>query len=188
VSASRAKRGATAALVLLLITVGGGCGFDVEMARPDCGSEELSTLLVIAQSVHDARLVPCLETIPAGWTFTRLDARDNRSTIELASDRGGDHALEVTLLPTCDTAGAVRIPSDEQLTRRFERVDRLAPHYEGTRYYLFDGGCVTYRFKLDSPRPSGLLNEATVMVGFVTRAELRAALAEATNGVIENGP
>jgi hypothetical protein len=166
----------------------GGCGLQPTMARPDCGTDELSTLLVVAQSVHGAQLVPCLQTIPAGWTFTRLDVRDRRSTIELASDRGGDHALVVTLRPTCETSAAGRIPSDEARTQRFEQVDRLSPHYEGTRYYVFDGGCVTYEFDLESERPSGLLNEATLMVGFVSRAELRAALAESTHGVIEDGP
>jgi hypothetical protein len=37
------------------------------------------------------------------------------------------------------------VPSDEIGTRRFERPDQLAP-LRSTRFYLFPGGCVTYRF------------------------------------------
>jgi hypothetical protein len=185
--AASSRLGALAVLVVAVPALA-GCQFGVTMARPDCSTEDLSTLIVIAQSVHDASLVPCLQTIPAGWEFVRLEVREKRSRLELASDRGGDEALEVTLRPSCDPRDAVRIPSDERFTQRFERVDRLEPRYEGTRFYVFDGGCVTYRFVLDTAQPSGLLNEATLMVGFMTRAELREALREETHGVIEDGP
>jgi hypothetical protein len=142
----------------------------------------------MAQSVRSAALVPCLRGIPAGWNFVELDVRQNRSHLTLASDRAGEHALEVTLAHTCDTRGAVRIPSDEPQTERYESVDRVSPDYAGTRSYVFDGGCVTYRFELHTRRPSVFLNEATLMVGFTTRAELREALARESHGVIENGP
>ncbi len=180
---------ATATAVALLAGSSiAACAAAPTLARPDCGTEQLSTLTLMAQSVHTASMVPCLRTTPAGWSFHELEVRQNESRMTLDSDRAGDEALEVTLTRTCDTAGAVQIPSDEQHTERYETVDRVSPDYVGTRYYVFDGGCVTYRFNLDTERPSVLINEATLMVGFATRAELREELARESHGVIENGP
>jgi hypothetical protein len=82
----------------------------------------------------------------------------------------------------------VRIPSDELEAQRYERVERVDPIYLGDRIYTFDGGCAIYRFELDTQQPSVLLNEATLMVSFVSRGELRAEIADDTDGVIENGP
>jgi hypothetical protein len=167
-----------------------GCNIQLDMATPECTTdvETLSTMTLIAQSVHDASLVPCLQTIPAGWQFLTLDVRQNRTQIKVASDRGGDRALEVTLTPQCDVADAVPIPSDEPRARRYEQVQRLQPTYRGARFYVFDGGCVTYRFQLDTAQPSVLLNEATLMMGFLSRSDLREAIRRQSNGVIENGP
>jgi hypothetical protein len=106
----------------------------------------------------------------------------------LENDRGGREALRVLLDDTCDTTGAVRIPSDEPGTTRYEKVERITPDYVGSRFYVFEGGCVTYEFNLETDQPSLLLNEASVMVGFVNRSTLRAELDEETGGVIENGP
>jgi hypothetical protein len=185
----RCTRAATAAA--LVVVVGwsvAGCAADVTLARPDCGTKQLSTLTLMAQSVREATLVPCLRGTPAGWSFVKLDVRQNRSQMQLSSDRAGNRALQVTLTHTCDTAGAVRIPSDEPQTQRYENIERSSPEYLGTRSYVFDGGCVTYRFQLETEHPSVLLNEATLMVGFVTRAELREALKRESHGDIKDGP
>ncbi len=164
------------------------CAADPTLAQPDCGTKQLSTLTLMAQSVHTAAMVPCIQSTPTGWSFKKLEVRQNLSQFTLASDRGGDRALEVTLTHTCDTAGAVQIPSDEPQTERYEAVDRVSGVYVGNRFYVFDGGCVTYRFDLDTDRPSVLVNEATLMVGFATRAELRDEIAKESSGKIEDGP
>jgi hypothetical protein len=165
-----------------------GCASEPALARPDCGTEELSTLTLMAQSVRTAALVPCLRGTPAGWSFNKLEVRQNRSQILLGSDRAGNHALQVTLAKTCNTSGAVRVPSDEPQTERYENVLRISPAYVATRAYVFDGGCVTYRFELDTDRPSILVNEATLMVGFSTRTELRDAIRRESHGQIKDGP
>jgi hypothetical protein len=183
-----ARLGTATAVALFAGSSLTACAADVTLARPDCGTAQLSTLTLMAQSVRDATLVPCLRGMPAGWSFVGLDVRQNRSRITLASDRAGKHALEVALTHTCDTSGAVRIPSDEPQTERYETVDRVSPDYLGTRAYVFDGGCVTYRFDLHIQRPSVLINEVTLMVGFTTRTELRDELRRDSHGVIENGP
>jgi hypothetical protein len=158
------------------------------MARPNCGTSELSTLALMAQSVETASLVPCLLTLPTGWEYESLDVNQTEAKIRIAHDRVGDHALAVTLRGHCTTDGAVRIPSDEVRTQRYERVDRIAPVYLGRRIYTFDGGCALYDFELATQQPSAFLNEATLMVSFVSRVDLRTEIADETDGVIENGP
>jgi hypothetical protein len=177
-----------AVATVLAVSALTGCGQKIDMARPVCGDDALSTLALMAQSVRDATLVPCLEGAPTGWEFESLEVRNSGTEMTLENDRGGPLALKVLLDHTCDTTGAVRIPSDEPGTTRYERVERVSPDYVGSRFYVFDGGCVTYEFHLDTEQPSVLLNEASLMVGFVNRSALRAELDEDTGGVIENGP
>jgi hypothetical protein len=187
---TRRKRlaGAVAAVVVVASGVS-GCSVASNLSQPLCRSRyELSTVTLIAQSVHTARLVPCVESTVAGWKFRKLTVRRARTRIQFSSDRGGDRALEVTLTRSCDTSKAVRIPSDEPAAQRFETIEQLDPVYVGTRAYVFDGGCVAYRFKLATEQPSVLINEATLMLGFETREELRAAIRKESHGAVENGP
>jgi hypothetical protein len=182
------RRSIAPAVALLAGSTIVGCAAEPTLAQPVCGTEQLSTLTIMAQSVRTAAMVPCLKGIPAGWSFQKLEVRQNRSQMRLASDRAGDHALQVTLAKTCNTSGAVRIPSDEPQTERYENILRISPAYVATRSYVFDGGCVTYRFELDTDRPSTLVNEATLMVGFATRTELRDAIRRESHGQIKDGP
>jgi hypothetical protein len=185
----RARRNVlVAAVIVLTLSALTGCGLKIDMARPVCGDAALSTLSLMAQSVRAATLVPCLETSPTGWEFESLEVRNSGTEMVLKNDRGGRKALRVLLDDTCDTTGAVRIPSDEPGTTRYEKVERITPDYVGNRFYVFDGGCVTYEFNLETDQSSLLLNEASLMVGFVNRSTLRAELDEETGGVIENGP
>ncbi|HVJ98654.1 MAG TPA: hypothetical protein VNC41_17630 [Acidimicrobiia bacterium] len=177
-----------AVATLLVCSALTGCGLKIDMSRPVCGDTALSTLSLMAQSVREATLVPCLEGAPTGWEFESLEVRNSGTEMTLKNDRGGAQALKVFLDHTCDTTGAVRIPSDEPGTTRYEKVERISPDYVGSRFYVFDGGCVTYEFNLETDQSSVLLNEASLMVGFVNRSTLRAELDEETGGVIENGP
>jgi len=177
-----------AVAAVLAVSALAGCGVKIDMARPVCGDAALSTLSLMAQSVRDATLVPCLETSPTGWEFESLEVRNSGTEMTLKNDRGGAQALKVFLDHTCDTTGAVRIPSDEPGTTRYEKVERVSPDYVGSRFYVFDGGCVTYEFNLATEQSSVLLNETSLMVGFVNRSTLQAELDQETGGVIENGP
>ncbi len=170
-----------------LAAVTSGCAAR-DVIRPDCNSHARPSLLLMAQSVRSASQIPCLTTIPAGWTFEHVEARQDHARIVLDSDRGGKRALTVTLQATCDTTGAKRIPSDEPGTRRFERVSSLAPDYSGLRIYEFPGGCVVYDFDLETDRASVLLNEASLMLSFVTRTSLREQMTDLTNGEIDDAP
>jgi hypothetical protein len=181
------RRGALALLaVLLLTTVAPACG-ETGLLQPDCRSDDPDTLVLMAQAVPTAELVPCLGTLPAGWEFEALEVSQDRARIVLDSDRGGDHALTVTLASSCGLGEAKRVPSDEAGARRFERIRKLRP-YSGMRHYQFRGGCGTYDFEFHNERSSTLLNEASLMVNFVSREDLRQRVVEQSEGVITDAP
>jgi hypothetical protein len=136
---------------------------------PDCRNTE--TLVLMAQSVPTAEMVPCIVTMPAGWTFETIDIRDGHSFFALDSDRAGDRAVRVTLRRSCNVAGATEIGSDEPGTQRFERVESVLRAYRGVRTYEFPGGCVTYRFDFER-RGLALVNEVSLAIGFASRQEV----------------
>ena len=56
--------------------------------------------------------------------------------------------------------------------QRFERPERLPPELQTTRYYLFDGGCVTYEFDFDAEADAALLFAADSALAFQPRRTL----------------
>jgi len=113
-------------------------------AAPVCGTGH--SMILSAQAVPSAALLPCIAELPSGWTAAGGDIRDGSSTFWLDSDRAGPRAVTVSLTATCETSGAVRIPSDQAGARRFERPLSLGPRFALQRIYTFPGGCVTYQF------------------------------------------
>lgn len=146
-----------------------------------CGAESRSlplcrgnnALILMAQSVPSATFAPCIAEFPAGWSFGGLDIRTGRAEFWLDSDRAGYRAVTVTLARSCDVSRAVPVPggADEVGLRRFEEPEALPPRFSGNRYYVFPGGCVTYRFAFAPGTPFALAVEATDALSFVSRAE-----------------
>ena len=139
---------------------------------PDCGTSDV--MILVAQSVPSATSVPCIATLPAGWDLDEVDVRHNQSRFWLNSDRAGQRAVQVTLQPLedCDVTGADIVPSDEVGAQRYERPERLPPSLRSTRYYLFDGGCVTYRFAFDKEATASLMFDADQALAFQPRGTL----------------
>jgi hypothetical protein len=165
-----------------------GCSLG-QPVNPGCSPEDsLYTLVLTAESVRSASLVPCLRPLQPGWEIDLLDARNDRSRFVLSSDRGGENALTIDLIHRCDVRNASRVPSDEPGTARYEEISRLEPGYVGTRSYVFPGGCVRFRFDLETELASGLLNEASLMVGFVSRDAISEELETKTRIHVEDGP
>jgi hypothetical protein len=113
-------------------------------AAPVCGAGH--SMILSAQAVPSAALLPCIAELPSGWTAAGADIRNGRSTFWLDSDQAGGRAVTVSLTATCPTAGAERIPSDQAGAARFERPLTLRPRFALERIYTFPGGCVTYQF------------------------------------------
>ena len=64
------------------------------------------------------------------------------------------------------------VPTDELGTRRFESPERLPPDLQSTRYYLFEGGCVTYEFAFAGDASASLMFDADQALAFQPREPL----------------
>jgi hypothetical protein len=165
-------------LVLIVGPALSGCASDTTATTemPTCAQgTSANAVILMAQSVPTATWVPCLRTaLPLGWNFHHLDARNDVSFFSLDSDRDGQEAITVRLEQSCNTSGATEILSDREGMQRLERVTQTTPAFEGKRYYRFEGGCITFVFRLtgDSDNRGEALALATQAVGAVTRDDL----------------
>jgi membrane-associated phospholipid phosphatase/tRNA A-37 threonylcarbamoyl transferase component Bud32 len=188
--------GLWAAIVLLLVLVALNptAVFDNRMAVStplnihslDCA--QLEPLWLQAQSVPSATLVPCVRSRLPGWSVANVAVNDGRSVITLDHDRAGKGAVVVRLAAACDPAGAVEVPSQEPGVVRAARVERLAAEFSATWYDRFPGGCVTYRLHSTSDLEGQFANETPSLLGFTTRAALRQALDERSDGRLQLDP
>jgi hypothetical protein len=139
---------------------------------PTCGTGNVQILM--AQAVPTATSLPCIASLPAGWELGGVSIHRDHAAFWLDSDRVGERALEVSLRPPrdCSVAGATEVPSDELGMRRYEQPERLPPNLLSSRYYLFDGGCVVYRFSFAGDAGPALMFEADNALTFQPRAML----------------
>ena len=87
--------------------------------EPACDAME--PMWLQAQAVQTAQLVPCVASLPVGWSFRVLTVNNGRSTITLDHDRAGAKAIELRFAEACDTNGATEVASDVPGARRYER-------------------------------------------------------------------
>jgi hypothetical protein len=141
---------------------------------PLCGRFLGEALYLEAQSVPTAALVPCLNALPLGWKFGGLYVRRGSSQLAFDYDRESQRAaLRVSLHRRCDTSGAEEVvPSDEPGTRRWDAVEATPARYAGVRYYVFPGGCMTYRFDISDAERTVFTSDAELAVGLYSRAAL----------------
>ena len=157
-----------AAVVVLLLT--GSCA-DVE-ARVLPGCEDVERLAIIAQSVPDASYVPCLATLPAGWTFEGLAVSDTGTEIHLESDRS-DRGVRIELRDRCDASAATPIAPRDEGVRTYQAVDSIDPRVAGRVLDVFPGGCVVTTYDFERGRHVPLVAELGQVVGLRSRIELR---------------
>ncbi len=169
----RARWAASAAAAAGLSAVLAGC-VDQAQAMPECEAD--SRLAILAQAVPTASMVPCVQEMPAGWSFAALDVESERVRFWLNSDRGGLRAVEVELTARCDVSGATRVPSEEEGATRYRRIRSLSPKHSGLNYDVFDGGCVTYRYEFEKGLQIELLPEFDDAIALFPRDELRRAV------------
>ena len=63
-------------------------------------------MILAAQAVPSAALLPCVAALPSGWQVGGADIASGRSVFWLDSDQAGARAVTVTLSAACDAAGA----------------------------------------------------------------------------------
>jgi hypothetical protein len=188
-------RPAVAASLLVLALGLTGCSSDTTATSqlPTCSEGDdgaaANGVVLMAQSVPTAAWVPCLkQALPLGWGFHLLKARDDGSSFWLNSDRDGQQAIEVRLDESCGTEGSTEIPTDREGLKRFERVTLTTPRFEGERYYVFDGGCITFVFNLNGDSRGEPLALATQSIGAVSRADLLDQVHEESGGRLSLDP
>jgi hypothetical protein len=169
VALAAAMLGAT----VIAVVVGAQAFFPAENIGaypPQCGTGH--SIILTAQAVPSAALVPCVAALPSGWRVVGADIASGHAKFWLDSDQAGTRAVTVTLSATCDVSGAQQIPSDQPGARRFERPLSLRPQFAVLRFYTFPGGCATYSFSF-APGASPLLAiPVDSAVAFVPRARL----------------
>ena len=133
-----------------------------------------ASLILVAQAVPTATLLPCIAEFPVGWIFGGSEIRSGFVRFWLDSDRAGAQALEVELTRQCNVSNAVEVTpgADEGGTRRFEEPISLPPRFVANRYYVFDGGCVTYRFAFNVNAAPTLSFDVDEALAFRPRDEL----------------
>jgi tRNA A-37 threonylcarbamoyl transferase component Bud32/membrane-associated phospholipid phosphatase len=137
-------------------------------ATPACGTDH--TIVLMAQAVPDAAELPCIASLPSGWSFALAEIERGRARFWLDSDRAGRHAVTVTLTSDCDVSGAQEVPSDEVGTQRFENPGSLFPRLSDVRFYRFPGGCATYRLSFAPGVPTDLVFDVDTALSFTHRS------------------
>jgi membrane-associated phospholipid phosphatase/tRNA A-37 threonylcarbamoyl transferase component Bud32 len=144
---------------------------DAGALAPTCGTGH--SIILAAQAVPSAALVPCVAALPAGWSVhDGAEIVSGHATFWLDSDLAGGQALTVTLSATCDVSGAQQVRSDRPGTRRFDRALSQQPQLAEQRFYTFPGGCVSYQFNFAGSGSALLASQASGAVGFMPRAAL----------------
>lgn len=151
------------------------------VALPGCGTstsneatcEAGDTLVLSAQAVPSATMLPCITSFPTGWTFGGYAAETGRVLYWMDSDRGGLHAIEVELAPDCDTSGTLGLGSLQGFegVEGFERRLTTDPP-SGVTYFTFEGGCVALSYDLAKGASPELVAEVVESTAFVPRAVL----------------
>jgi hypothetical protein len=175
-----------------------GCGEPVTggfftAREPVCryqGRQGTTLVVLMAQAVPTASQLPCIELLPAGWSVSDIFVRNGRVRFSLDSDRVGMHAVQVVLEQFCTLGNFTRVPSDHPGTRRYQEVISIEPgrRYRGAVFYLFPGGCVTYRLDFRSDEQARPLSEVSLALGFVPRDAVRKTVSDYTHGRMQLDP
>jgi hypothetical protein len=190
------------ALVGLLFPLTTGCGGSITVGAdpsvagiPRCSAattqgrgESRSALLLMAQSVRTASLLPCIRALPVGWTFAKLDVTSKRAQFWLASDRAGKKALRVSVSRACNTEGASASASERADVRRYNRVQPVSSGFRADHYFVFPGGCIRYHFDLHRPGGAEELRNMSTELDFVSRADLARSVHDYSDGRFELDP
>jgi tRNA A-37 threonylcarbamoyl transferase component Bud32/membrane-associated phospholipid phosphatase len=186
---------ATAILVVLLVLNSARLfGNDEATHTPvhvDAFCDEMEPMWLQAQAVPTAELVPCVVSLPVGWSFRLLTVNNGRSRITVDHDRAGSETIDVRFTDSCDVTGATEVVADVPGARRFERDPVDGTDTILTWYEVFPGGCATARLSSGSAAPGVITDvtaEASRVIGFVSRAELARALDERSDGRLQLDP
>jgi hypothetical protein len=170
---SRRARGIVA--IAVLASPLAGCSGSATI--PDCDDPADRAVVLVAQSVPSATLIPCVGALPPGWTVASSTIAKDQTTMRLNSTLAGLNAVEVDLTATCDPGSAPEIqPAPDEIGARVYEAPTSLDPFRGTLYIVFDGGCVLYRYAFMGGAAPSLSLEADQALSFVARADVAAAV------------
>ena len=177
----RRRIGRVAAIAIVLPTLASCSARADDATEANCPIEDGELFVLMAQSVPSATLIPCIEALPAGWMYGGSDVNDALARFWLDSDRGGLHAVEVSLTASCRITGAVDVTNStsEGGVRVYLHEFTLHP-FSANEYFVFPGGCVTYDYSVPARTDPELTAAADGAVGFLPRGDLAAYVHEQT--------
>jgi membrane-associated phospholipid phosphatase/tRNA A-37 threonylcarbamoyl transferase component Bud32 len=183
-------------MLLLVVFVGGliannvsnAVALETPLGVDNLSCTHLEPLWLQAQAVPSASHVPCVRSLPVGWTVANVAVNDGRSVLTLNHDRAGYAAMVVRLTASCAPGGAVEGPSQTTGVRHHQRIESRTGEFTVTWYDQFPGGCVTSRLHLTTDPNGELAAQAPHVLGFMTRAALREALSQRSDGRLQLDP
>ena len=164
----------------VVIVVASACSTNADV-QPLCrdADDSASILILEAQAVPSATRLPCIAELPIGWRFSGSEVDDGGATLWLDHDRAGIRAVEVGLTESCDISAAVEVPPgpDELGMRVYQDPESLDP-FVGSRFAVFDGGCIVSRYRFADGSEPALVVEADRAVSTIARRDLVAGVDE----------
>ena len=184
---------ATLALVAVVgLALAGSLIDDVATKTPlqidGLGCTDLEPLWLQAQAIPSASLVPCVRSLPTGWTVGDVFVNNGQSVISMDSDRSGPGAMVVRLTAACDPAGATPITSDHRDVRRYQMSETRPATFSSTRFDVFPGGCVTTQLSAPAARAGAVATEAPQILGYTSRQTLQHELERRSGGRLHLDP
>jgi hypothetical protein len=140
-------------------------------AQVSCeGTRRQSIFILAAEAVPSATFIPCIEPLPAGWSYVGSEVRSGLVRFWLDSDRVGSRAIEITMTADCTLSGSVEVTPGSSPTglRRYEGPE--LDHQATFLHYVFPGGCVTSRLSFTRSSAPAIFEEADRLLGFTPRS------------------
>jgi hypothetical protein len=164
--------------------------------QPVCeyrGNVRVPLLVLMAQAVPTATQLPCVDVdnLTAEWSVSDVFVRNGRARFALDSIHQLEHhAVVVVLERTCRFGKVTRVPTDHPGIQRYQEISELRPgqEFRGAIYYLFRGGCVTYRLDFRGGEQARPLGDVVLALSFVARDEVAAALHKDSEGRLSLDP
>jgi len=165
-------------VLIILVALTPACSSG-RSGAPPCDDPSANIVVLVAQSVPSATMIPCVSSIPSGWTFGGGTVSKDESRMWLDSAVAGIHAVQATLTAICEPpSDAIEtVPgAGEAGTRVFQEPQTLEPSFRWTRYVTFPGGCVVYDYTFVAGAPPSLSLVANDVFSFIPRADVVSAV------------
>jgi hypothetical protein len=169
---ARLAAGLAAVLLATAATVTGCAAFSA--TAPGCNQP--LRLAIVAQSLPSASYLPCIRTLPPGWSTSGFRAAPGGTSFLLNSDRSPGRPVRVRLSATCRPGEASPSPPRAPGAVTYTRLASIIPRFAGSLYDVFLGGCVSYSFDFALGSQIALMEQFEQAVGLYPRQQLRLVL------------